>query len=133
MRSSGACVMNGIEFLLDTNFILGMLKVQPEAAVVVSSQGIRVGQCGYSVISRMELLGFAGILEDERGLIEDRLSGLVKLALNEAIEESVIAIRQVRRMKLPDAIILATALVNRLKLVTLDKALDTAWRELAKP
>jgi len=61
------------------------------------------------------------------------LSGLVKLALNEAIEESVIAIRQVRRMKLPDAIILATALVNRLKLVTLDKALDTAWRELAKP
>jgi len=81
----------------------------------------------------MELLGFAGILEDERGLIEDRLSGLVKLALNEAIEESVIAIRQVRRMKLPDAIILATALVNRLKLVTLDKALDTAWRELAKP
>jgi len=81
----------------------------------------------------MELLGFAGILEDERGLIEDRLSGLVKCALNEAIEESVIAIRQVRRMKLPDAIILATALVNRLKLVTLDKALDTAWRELAKP
>ena len=61
------------------------------------------------------------------------MSGLVKLALNEAIEESVIAIRQVRRMKLPDAIILATALVNRLKLVTLDKALDTAWRELAKP
>lgn len=77
--------------------------------------------------------GFAGILEDERGLIEDRLSGLVKLALNEAIEESVIAIRQVRRMKLPDAIILATALVNRLKLVTLDKALDKVWRELAKP
>jgi len=72
----------------------------------------------------MELLGFAGILEDERVLIEDRLSGLVKLALNEAIEESVIAIRQVRRMKLPDAIILATALVNRLKLVTLEKALD---------
>ncbi len=58
---------------------------------------------------------------------------LGEIELDLRIEEAVISIRQVRKLKLPDAIILGTALVNRLELLTLDKALDAAWRDLAKP
>lgn len=125
--------MNGIKFLLDTNFILGMLRSKPEVVEVISVREIMVEQSSYSTISKMELLGYVGIRDTERQLIEEKLSGMVKLDLNARIEEAVIALRQIRRVKLPDAIILATALVNGVELVTLDKALGAAWRELAKP
>lgn len=47
--------------------------------------------------------------------------------LNEAVEKRVILIRQQHKIKLPDAIIAATALVNGAKLVTLDKKLNKIY------
>ena len=125
--------MNGIEFLLDTNFILGMLKSMPQVLEAISARKVQVSQCSYSVISRIELLGFPRIEDEEKLLIGEKLQRLAKIELDLRIEEAVISIRQVRKLKLPDAIILGTALVNRLELLTLDKALDAAWRDLAKP
>ena len=52
--------MNGIDYLLDTNFILGLLKSSPAALAQIEDRSIGVQQCGYSAISRMELLGFPG-------------------------------------------------------------------------
>jgi predicted nucleic acid-binding protein len=124
--------MNGIEFLLDTNFILGMLKSMPQVLEAISARKVQVSQYSYSVISRIELLGFPCIQDEEKLLIGEKLKCLAKIELDLRIEEAVISIRQVRKLKLPDAIILGTALVNRLELLTLDKALDAAWRDLAK-
>lgn len=60
--------MNGINYLLDTNIIIGLLKGNGQA--VNLTQGINLLACAYSVITRMELLGFVGITEYEERTIK---------------------------------------------------------------
>jgi predicted nucleic acid-binding protein len=50
--------MSGIDYLLDTNFILGMLKSSPQVIERLQTMPISAGQCAYSAVTRMELLGF---------------------------------------------------------------------------
>lgn len=50
--------MSGIDYLLDTNFILGMLKSSPQVIERLQTMPIRSGQCAYSAVTLMELLGF---------------------------------------------------------------------------
>lgn len=50
--------MNGIKYLLDTNFILGLLKATPEVLAVVTDRDLLASSCAYSAVTRMELLGF---------------------------------------------------------------------------
>jgi len=66
--------MNGIKFLLDTNFVLGLLKATPEVVEKVRQMDILASSCGYSSVTRMELLGYPNITSDEERLIADRLS-----------------------------------------------------------
>jgi hypothetical protein len=115
--------MNGGKYLLDTNFILGLLKADPLVFAQLSSRQLHVGECSYSAITRMELLGFHNITLDEETLIKQKLDRLTYLPLTENIENIVIALRQSRKIKLPDAIIAATALFNDLELLTLDQHL----------
>jgi predicted nucleic acid-binding protein len=115
--------MSGNKYLLDTNFILGILKSDPLVLAQVSSRQLHVGECSYSAITRMELLGFHNITRDEESLIKQKLDRLTHLPLTESIENIVIALRQSRKIKLPDAIIAATALFNGLELLTLDQHL----------
>jgi hypothetical protein len=46
-------------FLLDTNFIIGMLKDDPAIAELVRERGMVLVECAYSSITRMELLGLS--------------------------------------------------------------------------
>jgi predicted nucleic acid-binding protein len=115
--------MSGNKYLLDTNFILGILKSDPLVLAQVSSRQLHVGECSYSAITRMELLGFHNITRVEEALIKQKLDRLSHLPLTENIENIVIALRQSRKIKLPDAIIAATALFNGLELLTLDQHL----------
>lgn len=50
--------MSGIDYLLDTNFILGMLKSSLQVIERLQTMPISSGQCAYSAVTRMELLGF---------------------------------------------------------------------------
>ena len=71
----------------------------------------------------MELLGFQGITREEETLIRQKLDRLTYLPLTENIENVVIDLRQARKIKLPDAIIAATALCSGIELLTLDQHL----------
>ena len=112
--------MNGIKVLLDTNFILGMLKSTPEVLAVIASRDLLADECAYSAVTRMELLGFPGIDVAEEILIRDRLSRFAYLSITPAIEDAAIDLRRRRKVKLPDALIAATALGHGLNLLTLD-------------
>lgn len=112
--------MNGIKVLLDTNFILGMLKSTPEVLTVIASRDLLADECAYSAVTRMELLGFPGIDVAEEILIRDRLSRFAYLSITPAIEDAAIDLRRRHKVKLPDALIAATALVHGLNLLTLD-------------
>jgi hypothetical protein len=50
--------MSWIEFLLDTNFILGLLQRDDRVMEIVTNRNILAGSCAVSAITRMELLGF---------------------------------------------------------------------------
>ena len=115
--------MNGIDYLLDTNFILGLLKSNPETLVLINDRGIEVQQCAYSAITRLELPGFPEITSAEESLIQDKLKRLTYLPITHAIENGAIQMRRTRRVKLPDAIIAATALNAGAELLTLDRQL----------
>lgn len=117
--------MSGTKFLLDTNIVLGVLNTHQPALELLQTTSIT--DCGYSVITRMELLGFPGINQQESKVIEAMLSSMPALPLDKTIEDKVINLRQQRKIKLPDAIIAATALVYDVDLITLDQKLKSAY------
>ena len=57
--------MSGLKFLLDTNFLLGMLKSSPAVIEALEVAAPRASQCAYSAVTRMALLGFPGLSADE--------------------------------------------------------------------
>jgi hypothetical protein len=124
--------MSGNKYLLDTNFILGILKRDPLVLAEVSSRQLHVSECSYSAITRMELLGFHSITREEESLIKQKLDRLTYLPLTEMIENVAIDLRQTRKIKLPDAIIAATALCFDSELLTLDQHLLSVVNAVAK-
>lgn len=123
--------MNGTRFLLDTNVILGLLQNQPKVIEALERLELDTEACAYSSVTRMELPGFPGITTQESQLINSKLEMLERLPIVTAIEDETIAIRKQSRLKLPDAIICATALVHNVQLVTFDEQLRSAYRHLA--
>jgi len=116
--------MSGVKYLLDTNIIIGFFNRVPEARQLLTGRNLRSNECGYSAITRMELLGYPGITNEEETAIRRLLSRLSYLPLTRDIEDTAILVRRTHRVKLPDAIIAATAKVHGLELLTLDKGLE---------
>ena len=104
--------MSGTKYVLDTNFILGILKSDAQVLAELTSRQILAGECAYSTITRMELLGFYLVTQEEGTLIKQKLEHFSCLPLTKDIEDRVIDLRQSRKIKLPDAIIAATALCS---------------------
>lgn len=131
--------MNGIDYLLDTNFIIGLLQSNPDALALINAHQIKSQQCAYSAITRMELLGFPDITPAEELLIEEKLAYLTYLQLTPAVENIAIRLRRSYKIKLPDAIIAASALAVGADLITFDKQLqsmvakENASSPVAKP
>jgi predicted nucleic acid-binding protein len=71
-------------------------------------------------ITKLELLGFPAITEREEKDILNFLKKLPLLAMTETIESETIKIRRNTKLKLPDAIIAATAIVIGAEVVSTD-------------
>lgn len=89
-------------FLLDTNvvlYFLGGRLVNP----------LPVGQYFVSVITEIELLSYPSLGSDEEVQIRDFLTKITVVGIDSNIKELAIAFRKQHRLRLPDAIIAATA------------------------
>ena len=117
--------MNGIKFLLDTSVIIGMYHKSREVKTLLHDWQVIINQCAYSAIIRIELLGFPSITDIEQQTIRTLLNKMVRIAITEDIEATTITFKQHHRVKLPDAIIAATAITYSLELLTLDKDLSS--------
>ena len=115
--------MNGIDFIADTNALLYLLSGNSCMKPYLSSY------IGLSVISEMELLSFSGITAFEEERIQSLIQDCLVLFLTENVKNKTIALRRAYKIKLPDAIIVATAIENKLQLITADKRLKRV-REL---
>lgn len=100
------------------------MKSSPDVLNLLQPHGLTARQCAYSVITRIELLGFPGITSNEDALIRQRLEKFTCLPLVPEVEDMAILLRRTRKVKLPDALIAATALSHGLTLLTLDQGLN---------
>lgn len=115
--------MSGIKYLLDTNIIIGMYERSPDVISLFENKHTVINECAYSSVTRMELLGFPEISANEIKIISALLSQMTQLSIDRTIEDKTIDLKQQHRIKLPDALILATAINHNIELLTLDKKL----------
>ncbi|WP_204137312.1 type II toxin-antitoxin system VapC family toxin [Halomicronema sp. CCY15110] len=123
--------MSGTKLLLDTNFVIGLLKANETVQQVLRDRPISIQDCSYSFITRIELLGFPAITAAEIESIAKLLSAMNYVPMSPAIEDATIQIRRQYGLKTPDAIIAATASVHHLELLTLDQQLANRMAEIS--
>jgi predicted nucleic acid-binding protein len=105
-------------YLFDTNTIIYYLNTSlPETAMKFVA-GVLEESCFISVISKIEALGFNFTSEAEKKVVTVFIGGLTLLELDDAVANATIAIRSAHKIKLPDAIIAATAIAYDLTLLT---------------
>ena len=115
--------MSGIKYLLDTNAVIGLLNDAPVAKSLRATIDLQPTSTAVSQITKIELLGYADITAAEESTLQLFLSKITVFPIDAAIEARTIALRKSKKIKLPDAIVAATAAVKGLQLVTFDKAL----------
>jgi predicted nucleic acid-binding protein len=105
--------------LLDTNVLIYHLKNSLSAELTEQLALAIVAQQAYiSVITRIEMLAWKGHTDLSLQQTSQLLAQLPELGFNEAVITQTIAVRKIYGLKLPDALIAATALVHGLQLVT---------------
>jgi len=92
-----------VKALFDTNILIDYLNGVPEAGKEIG----RYREKAISLITWMEVM--AGATAQDEQLIRAFLSQFELLPLDGTVATEAVAIRRTRRIKLPDAIILATA------------------------
>lgn len=103
------------KYLIDTNAVIDYLsnKLPGNASNMLDEEALEI-----SVIIRIELLAWGNAESQQLSILEDFINSVVVWSLDEPVIIKGIEIRKNFRIKLPDAIIAATAVVHELTLVT---------------
>jgi predicted nucleic acid-binding protein len=104
-----------VKAVFDTNILIDLLKGREEANNEVG----RYSRLAISRISWIEVLTGAGSSEDQHR-VENLLGYFEMIELDEPVAREAISLRQQHRIRLPDAIIWATARLRDSLLVTRD-------------
>lgn len=114
--------MPGKRYLLDTNALVALLEGHEALISLVQD----ADWIGVSVINVLEFLGFDGLTEPDRLIFTELLSRIAVVDLNHAdaaLMAHITALRKTRSLKLPDAIVMASAAIHQATLMTKDAAL----------
>jgi len=103
---------------LDTNIVLPQMA---DRLAVDPPEGL----CLISVITEIELLSFWKLTQAESAQLAERLRDAVVAELDRDVKQLTIALRRKHRLKLPDAIIAATAILYKADLYTNDLQLHS--------
>lgn len=105
-------------YLLDSNTIIDYLAAKLPSASMLKMHDIVNGGLFISLISQIEVLGF----NTGRADVDSRNEAFIELAeiltVSSEVVQQTIAIRKKHKIKLPDAIIAATAMVHNFTLLT---------------
>ena len=111
--------MNGIKIgVLDTNILIYRSKGMLDFRAI----GSRYDKIYVSAITYMEALGFEFINPAEQKLLEALFVAIEVVHTDSEIAQQVVAYRRIKKVKIPDAIILATAKKLGAELVTFNEA-----------
>ena len=107
--------MSGNKLFIDTNIVLYLLNGDQTLAELLHEKQLYI-----SFITELELLAYQGITEGEQKIIEDFVNQCKVITLNNSIKKETIRVRKHYKTKLPDSIIIASALYLDLPLITSD-------------
>lgn len=91
-----------LDYLIDTNIFISLMNEE-------LTESIPSGDLGYSIITEIELLSFSGLEKNEEIIIRNYLKSLSQIPLNATITERTIYLRRKYNLKIPDAIVVASA------------------------
>jgi predicted nucleic acid-binding protein len=107
----------GVKYLIDTNVwidaIIGRLHTDTFLRLTVQAEWV-----GYSAITRLELFGFPGLTTDEEQKISSLLKNFSEVGIDSKTIDQAVMIRKAVRIKIPDAIIAASAILAESSLLT---------------
>lgn len=106
--------MNGIDFIADTNFLIHIHEGNPIVEPLLDYR------FAVSYITEIELLGKFSITKSEKSLLKSLLDDCFIFEMDSHIKSRTIWIRQHYKMRVPDAIIAATAIVYDIPLISSD-------------
>ena len=100
---------------IDTNAVIDYLdnKLPEKIASLIDGISVQI-----SVITRMELLGWANATTEQTQVLQQFINVSTVFSLEEPVIVKAIELRKKYKTKLPDAIIAATAIVYQLTLIT---------------
>lgn len=104
-------------YLVDSNVLIDYIaerftKNQLRTLDIIFDEALLI-----SIITKIEILGYKGIIEEEKRMI-DFINYADIINLDEAIVDKTIQLKKSIKTKTPDAIIASTALVKDLTLIT---------------
>ena len=115
--------MSGERYLLDTNAIVCLLRGDQ----VLHQRLRRAEWVGISILSQIEFLAFPNLSANDRGIFQQFTDSIDVVGLDRAdpsLIDRVVSLRAQYRLKLPDAIIAATAVERAAILITEDRQLQ---------
>jgi hypothetical protein len=107
--------MNGISIVSDTNPLIYLLNGNLKAAEYLDGKQVWI-----SVITELELFGKKNLNKEEKEEIDLLVENCLVADLNQGIKRLTKNLLQLPRIKLPDAIVAATAIYLDLPLLTFD-------------
>lgn len=109
--------------LLDTNVLIYHIRLALTDDVTQQlGEALKAGRAFISVITRIEMLAWTGHSDESLRQTTDLISLLPELPMSEAVIEQAIQVRKTFGLKLPDAVIAATALAHGLQLMTANES-----------
>ncbi|MBF0309909.1 MAG: type II toxin-antitoxin system VapC family toxin [Magnetococcales bacterium] len=109
--------MNAVR-LLDTNVLIDYLACYPDVSFLRRVERSLVEGAAVSIITTIELLGWRGHTDQSRLDARKLLLAMDEIPLSRKVADQVVLLRGRLSIKLPDAIIAASALVEGLPLMT---------------
>ncbi|MEZ4684712.1 MAG: type II toxin-antitoxin system VapC family toxin [Bacteroidia bacterium] len=109
----------GVRYLWDTNTAIYYLQqLFPPSAETFIDNILAESQPVISAITEIELLCWRNASEQDMAVLQNFINDVWVVELEQAVKLKTAEIRKAHRIKLPDAIIAATALVHDLTLIT---------------
>lgn len=119
--------MNGNSFLLDTNILLYLVGNK------LKTVDLPDGEFYISFITELEVLSYPSIEAEEENNLRELLSEMPIIDIDREIKDRAIEFRKKYNLRLPDAIIAATAFVLNAALITNDKGFSSVKEIRTKP
>ena len=106
-----------MKYLIDTNLWIDAMSGKIPAIELLHT-AVEAEWSGYSAITRLELFSYPALKKEDEKKISDLLNYFTEIDVTSAVIDRTILLRQANRIKVPDALIAATALLIGASLAT---------------